>query len=216
MRGLPKRRDPPVSVIEPPITGETEDAQALAGHPTKRRLLLRNAGTLVCTSALTSGLGFVYWVLAARLFLPSDLGEASTAIAAMSLIAPFTILGFGTLLIAELPGTRMNRTSLVTTTVTISAIVGSAVALLATQILPTSFLGLPGIGHQVVITALFVAGTAAQGVGFMLDQALLSLVGGGMQLLRNAVGSVGKVPILDRRHFDMDIDPVSMLRWWSI
>ena len=48
---------------------------------------------------LTAGLGFIYWTVAARMFAVADFGESTTAISAMSLIAPFTVLGFGTALI---------------------------------------------------------------------------------------------------------------------
>ncbi len=165
-------------------------------HRRKRAFLVRSAAALISTSMVTSALGFVYWVLAARLFPAADVGESATAIAAMSLIAPLTMLGFGTLLIAELPGRRTGRASQVSTAALISFLIGSLMALTAALTLPGSFLGLSGIGSNPVITALFVLGAATQGVGLILDQALLSLVGGGMQLLRNTIQSIGKVVLL--------------------
>jgi O-antigen/teichoic acid export membrane protein len=172
------------------------DAALDAEHRGKRRVLVRSASALVSTSAVTAGLGFVYWVVAARLFSPADLGRSATAIAAMSLIAPFAMLGFGTLFIAELPGTRQRRATLVATAAVVSGVAGTVIALVAALTLPTSVLGLPGIGREFPITALFVAGVAAQGVGLLLDQALLSVVGGKLQLLRNAVASVSKLVFL--------------------
>ena len=171
-------------------------ADGAADHRRKRLLLVRSAAALVSTSTVTAGLGFVYWVAAARLFPPSDLGESATAIAAMSLIAPFTILGLGTLLISQLPATLGDRATLIATAAMLSAVIGSLMALLCAVLLPGEFLGLPGIGHEVPITALFVAGAAAQGVGLLLDQALLSFVGSGMQLLRNTVAVVSKLAFL--------------------
>jgi O-antigen/teichoic acid export membrane protein len=129
-------------------------------------------------------------------FPASDVGESSTAISAMNLIAPFTVLGFGTLLMIELPAMRGGRSALVSTASIASALVGSVVALACAFLLPSSFIGLPGIGHDVAITILFTAAVATQGVGLLLDQALLSLVGGGIQLGRNAIQATVKLVLL--------------------
>lgn len=167
-----------------------------AQYRSKMRFLLRSAASLVSTSIVTSVLGFVYWTVAARAFPASDVGESSTAISGMNLIAPFTVLGFGTLLMVELPAMRGGRARLVSSAAMLSAVVGSVVALLCAFLLPSSFIGLPGIGHDVAITALFTAAVATQGVGLLLDQALLSLVGGGMQLGRNVIQATVKLALL--------------------
>jgi O-antigen/teichoic acid export membrane protein len=159
----------------------------------QRGFLVRSALALVSTSFLTSGLGFIYWAASARLFPPSDLGAASAAIAAMNLIAPLTNLGFGSLLLAELPGMRAGRSELVATATVVGGIFGGAVALICAMVLPPNFLGLPGVGSDGSATLLFAAGVAAQGVGMMLDSALLSVAGGGPQFRRNATLSVVKL-----------------------
>lgn len=165
-------------------------------HRRKIDFLLRSAATLISTSVVTSGLGFLYWAFAARAFDARDVGESSTAIAAMSVIAPFTVLGLGTLLIVELPKREADRARLVTTAALASGAIGSAIALLCAYLLPGKFLGLPDIGHRPGITALFVAATATQGMGNLLDSALLSMVGGGTQLRRNTIQAVVKLVLL--------------------
>lgn len=165
-------------------------------HRSKLRFLVRSAAALVSTSIVTSALGFAYWAIAARVFVATEVGESSTAISAMSLIAPFTVLGFGTLLMAQLPKMRSDRAALVATTCLISGTVGAAVAALCAFTLPSSFIGLPGIGHDIGITALFIAAVATQSIGLLLDNALLSVVGGGMQLGRNTVQAVVKMVLL--------------------
>lgn len=167
-------------------------------HQHRRRIdfLLRSAAALVSTSVVTSGLGFIYWAVAARAFNARDVGESATAIAAMSVIAPFTVLGLGTLLIVELPKLQADRARLVTTATLASGALGSMIALLCAFLLPGTFLGLPDIGQQIGITALFVAATATQGMGNLLDSALLSMVGGGTQLRRNAIQAFVKLVLL--------------------
>ena len=165
-------------------------------HRRKIDFMLRSAAALVSTSVVTSGLGFLYWAVAARSFDAVDVGESATAIAAMSVIAPFTVSGMGTLLIVELPRLQKDRARLVTTAALASGALGSLIALLCAFLLPGKFLGLPDIGKQAGITALFVAATATQAIGSLLDSALLSMVGGGMQLRRNAIQAAVKLALL--------------------
>jgi O-antigen/teichoic acid export membrane protein len=165
-------------------------------HRRQRGFLVRSALALVSTSFLTSGLGFIYWAVSARLFPPSNIGEAATAIAAMNLIAPLTTLGFGTLLLAELPAMRAGRSELVSTAAVVSGIFGGGLALIGAMVLPAGLLGLPGVGRDGSATLLFAAGVAAQGVGMLLDSALLSVAGGGPQLWRNATLAVAKLVLL--------------------
>lgn len=166
----------------------------------RRRLnlgfLVRSTIALISTSVITSGLGFVYWALAARLFSVSDVGASATAISAMNLIAPFTVLGLGTALVSRLPAMPSDRAELVSGAALICGAVGGAVALILTLVLPSDFLGLPGVGHQVFPTLLFAGGVAAQAIGLMLDSALLSVLGGGVQFWRNTVFAIAKLVLL--------------------
>lgn len=167
-----------------------------AEHQSKLGFLLRNAASLVSTTVVTSGLGFVFWVVAARLFPASAVGGGAAGLAAMNVIAPFTVLGFSTTLMAQLPTMRDRRAQLVSSAALVCGLAGGIVAFLCTLVLPASFLGIPAVGHQAWATALFAAGVAAQSVGNMLDSALLSVIGGGIQLSRNIIHAVVKLALL--------------------
>lgn len=164
-------------------------------HLGKLRFLLRSAAALASTSVVTAGLGFVYWAFAARIFPAANVGEASTAIAAMNLIAPLALLGLGTLLIAELPTIADRRATLVSTAALLTGVAAGAVAYACAFLLPGDFLGLPGIG-SVGVASIFAAAVATQAIGMLLDQALLSMVGGGMQLRRNLIQALTKLGLL--------------------
>lgn len=175
-------------------TGAVPDVEP--GRQRERGFLVRTAAALVSTSFLTSALGFIYWAVAARLFPPSNIGEAATAIAAMNVIAPLTTLGFGTLLLAELPTMSARRAELVSTLALFSGVSGGGLALICALVLPPEFLGLPGVGRDGGTTLLFGAAVAVQSVGMMLDSALLSVAGGGPQLWRNTTLAVVKLGLL--------------------
>lgn len=177
------------------MTGPVEEG-VQARYRRKVGFLVRSAASLVSTSVVTSGLGFVYWTVAARMFSASEVGEAATAIAAMSLIAQFTVLGFGTALVFKLPTMASGRAELVSTAVVVCAVVGGAVAVMCGVLLPDSFVGLPGVGHDLFTTLLFAGGIAAHSVAMMLDSALLSVAGGGIQLGRNVIHAIAKLVLL--------------------
>lgn len=180
------------------MTGEgspKDEAERHAEHRSKLRFLLHSAASLASTSVVTAGLGFVYWAVAARTFPAASVGESSTAVAAMNLIAPLTLLGFGTLLMTELPTMRAGRSALVSTAALVAGSVAGLAAFFCAFTLPAGFLGLPDIATPAV-AALFAATVATQSVGSLLDQALLSLIGGGMQFRRNVIQSLVKLALL--------------------
>jgi len=165
-------------------------------HRRNLTFLVKSAVFLSATTVVTSGLGFAYWALAARLFSASDVGASATAIAAMNLIAPFVIVGLGTALASRLPTLPGNRAELVSTAALFCGVVGGGVALALALVLPSGFLGLPGIGRQTAPTLLFAGGVAIQGIALMLDTALLSVVGGGIQFWRNTIFATTKLLFL--------------------
>lgn len=179
--------------------------------------LLRSALALVSTSALTSGLGFAYWALAARLTSATEVGEAATAIAAMSLLAPFATLGLGTLLIARLPTLTEGRPQLVVSAALASGAAGALLALGCAVLLPDSFLGIPSLGTDPFATTVFALGVSAHGVGLVLDQALLSIAGGGPQLGRNAVLAMSKLVLLVGFALTLDqLDSLTIYDSWLL
>ena len=68
--------------------------------------LLRNAGSLAGTTGLTSLLGAVFWIIAAREFSPKAVGYGSAATSATVLLGVVGEFGLGTMLIGELPKRR--------------------------------------------------------------------------------------------------------------
>jgi len=67
--------------------------------------IYRNSINLILATVINSIIGFIFWLVAARVYAPTDVGIASTLISAMSLIAIFAYLGFNVSLIRFLPHT---------------------------------------------------------------------------------------------------------------
>lgn len=160
------------------------------------RVILINAGSLIGTTAITSGLGFVYWWLAARKFSPEAVGFSSALISTMSLLGSFAILGMGTLLISELPNQRGKEFSLISTALILVGCVGGGTgvvyALVVSNFSPAFHILGAGIGNIL----LFALGVSLTAVTLVLDQALIGLLRGELQLWRNGTFAAVKLAAL--------------------
>jgi O-antigen/teichoic acid export membrane protein len=157
---------------------------------------LTNSGSLVGTSLLTSGLGFAYWWVAARSFPAEAVGAASAAISAMALVGMLGMFGMGTLLLAELPRTPARQWSLITTCMLVAATVAGVAGVgyvIAANVLDTGLRVAVGSPVASVLLAVAIAVNAAT---LVLDEGLVGLLRGRLQLLRNAYFAVGKLIML--------------------
>jgi hypothetical protein len=115
----------------------------------------------------------------------------------MMLLGIVAVLGYGTLLVGELPGRPAPEQRV---------IIGHAAVVVSTAgaLLGLLWVGIsPLIGHtfQRAVSdpgsvLLFVAGVAGTGVGAMLDQAVLGLGRAGAQVTRNLIASSCKFPLI--------------------
>ncbi|MEO5833169.1 MAG: hypothetical protein ABIR83_07330 [Nakamurella sp.] len=167
-----------------------------------RRGLRRVAGisaSLVGSQALTSVLGLVFWTLAARTFATSAVGVAGAAVSMMMLLGSLGSMGLGTLLIARLPVTEaagrrvMVRTCLFTAG-TVGALLAVLVPVIAIHVFGADNLR-PIAGSPWALLGL-AAGTALTSVVLVLDQAVLTIGFGSLQLERNITASVVKIVAL--------------------
>lgn len=71
--------------------------------------LYRNSFWLMAGSFSMAGIGFFYWIIAARLYTPEQIGLATTFLSAVSLISSLAMLGFGTTLIRYLPTSEVKE-----------------------------------------------------------------------------------------------------------
>ncbi len=155
------------------------------------------SASLVSTTAVTSVLGLVYWTLAARQTSVVAVGIAGAAVSLMMLLGNVGMLGLGTLLIAEVPRIATGRRRLLVRTSLAASGAASAalglVAALAVHVLPVG--GLREVGSP-FNTLDFAVGTGIMGLTMVLDQAVLAVGSGRIQLERNIVSSAAKVVAL--------------------
>ena len=157
--------------------------------------LLRNAGSLVATTGVTSAFGFGYWIYAARVFPQAAVGYGSAAISTMMLLGTIGMFGIGTMLIGELPR-RKSPGGLIMAGI-IASFVGSLIIGAGFSLVARAF-----GNHFVEITgtfgrmAIFSFGVAITSATLVFDEATIGLMRGGLQLNRNVAVSIAKVVAL--------------------
>ncbi|HEY1359140.1 MAG TPA: hypothetical protein VGF21_12620, partial [Thermoleophilaceae bacterium] len=158
-----------------------------------RGSVITNAMSLFGSTVVTSLFGFSFWVVAAHTFSRSAVGAGGAAISAMQLVAMFSMLGLGTLLIGELSRKAGNPARLITTALVASTATGIVLGLLVavgaralSDIVPDGFAGL----------GLFAATAGVSGALLVLDDATVGLSRASWQFWRNLVFSILKLAAL--------------------
>ncbi len=160
------------------------------------RTIIANAGSVVGTTASTSALGFMYWWLAARLFMPAAVGLAGATVSAMTLLGTVGMLGFGTLLIGELPNRPGKEFSLIGTLLVVSGLAGTVLGLLFALIAPHLSENFHPLTANAINIALFALGVGIASAAQVLDQALIGLLRGSLQFWRNTFFAIAKLALL--------------------
>jgi O-antigen/teichoic acid export membrane protein len=160
--------------------------------------LLADAGAFVASTVATSGFGFIFWVVAARLYPPSAVGLGSAAISMMYLIGNISRVGLDITLARTLPSTRdgQQRRALVSAGLLVVfaiAILTSAVFLVQHLLALQVTAALDGTPWR---ACLFVATCGGWGVGLVLDQVLLVNRQGQVMVWKNATISSTRLVLL--------------------
>ncbi len=162
----------------------------------ENRSLLSNAGSMVGTALVTSLLGAAFWLVSTHYFTQNSVGIASAAISAMTLLGFMATVGLGTLLMGELPRLEVGHRSLINAALITTASIGSALGLAFLVIAPLVSANFDALRSGWVAALVFVIGVGLTALTFVLDQALIGLLRGGLQLSRNIVFTVVKLVAL--------------------
>lgn len=158
--------------------------------------IVLNAGSLIGTTAVTSGLGFAFWWLAARMFSTEAVGLATATISTMTLLGSFAVLGFGTLLIGELPRQRGKESSIISAAALLVGGMGIILGVLYALVAPHLSTAFQALGANVENIALFAVGVSLTAITLVLDQAFIGLLRGELQFWRNALFAGAKLGAL--------------------
>src|SRR6266487_206768 len=160
------------------------------------RVMLINTGSLVGTTAVTSGLGFAYWWVAAHQYTPEAVGLASANVSVMMLLGGIGMFGWGTLLITELSRQPGREVPLISTSLVVVGIIGGIIGALFAIFAPDISAQFASLRASVLDIVAFAVGVSLTAVTAILDQALIGFLQGNLQFWRNAFFSAAKLVLL--------------------
>ena len=175
--------------------GVSSGAAEHAGLRVRRKSMTTSATGLILGKLAQMGLGFLFWIVAARMASTDDVGLAAAAVSAIMLCTQMSVLGTGAAFILRYP--RSDRPSDLLDTaialVTVAALVVSGAALIVMTFFLDTFSGLVSqASFSVVFTAVAVLGTMA----LLFDQVAMALSRGDQVLVRNAMSGVTAIIVL--------------------
>jgi len=181
----------------------------------ERRMLL-NSISMFGTAVVTALLGAAYWLVAARSFSETAVGIGSAAVSAMTLLGFLATVGLGTLLMGELPRLTEARRGLINAALAVSAGIGAVLGLAFALLAPLASSNLDPLSSSAVAIFVFTLGTALTGAAVVLDQAMIGLLRGGLQLTRNiAFSTIKLLALLAIPFFVGSGDSVALYATWT-
>lgn len=162
----------------------------------RRTQVLAPFSSLVLAQVAGSGLGFVFWVLAARYLATGTVGVSSAAVTSQTLVGSLAMLGLGTLLIGEVKALDPARQRhLLTSALGVAGAAGVVLGATVVLLSPLLSSSLQVAFSDSLLATLFVVGVATTGVGLVLDQSVLGLGRSRLQVWRNLIASGLRFPI---------------------
>ena len=195
------------------------DLTALA-RSTRERLgrdrLFRNSAAIMLTTVVTSGLGYVIWLTVARVAGPDVSGDGAAVTSLLMAATLVAAIGPAAAMIEWLPRARgalewRQRVTAGLVATSVASLVGGLVALwLGGWVLHVS----PSL-RTPAGAVLFVVGTVATAHGSLFDFVCISRARGSMMLLRNAIASATRIPVV-LLPLAVDGHPAQVLTAWSL
>ncbi len=170
----------------------------------------------MATTLVNSALGYVFWVIGARLFPPATVGIVAALIAAGSTVGILAYAGVGMTLIHSLPQARDGREWSLTLQagLLITLLLALGGALLVVGALPVASMHF-GLLRDLPDAAVFIVGTATWSLGSAMDYAFIAERRAHLMLARNAIHAVAKLVLVGLIVWLAAHGPTSLLLAWS-
>ena len=155
---------------------------------------LGNSLALILGRFSSSGLGFLTWLLTARLYTTAEVGIASGVISAMMLCVQLALLGLNSAFIALYPKHHQQPSKLLNTTLNIVSLAALLAAFLFLLLSSVMFHELSVVSKSLIYVLLFVGVTLFGTVNTFMDHVSIAIRRGDQVLVRNV--SFGVITIV--------------------
>jgi O-antigen/teichoic acid export membrane protein len=179
----------------------TENAQSQSRQSLLKRLnhlilnkidtrKLWNSLALILGRFSSSGLGFLTWLITARLYATTEVGIASGVISAMMLCVQLALLGLNSAFVALYPKHRQQPSKLLNTTLNIVSLAALVAAFLFLLLSSVMFHELSVVSKSLIYVLLFLGVTLFGTVNTFMDHVSIAIRRGDQMLVRNVLFGV--------------------------
>lgn len=158
--------------------------------------LFRNAYALIISAASTSGLGFIFWVVAARYYTPETVGLNSAAISAMMLIAGLAQFNLRAAMIRFIPSTGRATVRLVAYSYFLTLIAAACICAFFVSQLNAWGSALDFLGSRPLSTLWFTAAAMSWAIFSLQDKVLIGLRQASWLPIENFLFASAKIALL--------------------
>lgn len=162
----------------------------------RMRDFLLSSASLGASQAVTAVVGFVFWIIAARLFSQSEVGVASAVISGMSLVGAIGVMGLGTLLIYDIPRHPGREMGMIAASLIASMAIGGLLGLAFVAAAPFLSSELGPVGATAIMVVTVAIGAGLTSASLVIDQAVIGLMRSSLQLVRNILASLLRLALL--------------------
>lgn len=157
--------------------------------------LYRNSIYLMLSTLVMSILGFIFWMIGARLFTTEQVGLAITLISVTGLIVSFSLLGLNTGLVRYLPSAKdkNKKINTVFTLVAIVTIIISSIFLLSTRILSPKLMF---VHDNIFLAFVFIVFMVFTSFSSLIDSIFIAYRNSKFVLIKNTIFSSLKIVLL--------------------
>ena len=152
--------------------------------------MLHNSVALILAKVFSLGLGFLAWLVAARLFTASDVGLASAAVAGMMLCVQFAMVGVGSSIINLFPSAQRDPRRLLDSAFSIVGLASLGASAIFLLFAATALQELRRVATDPAFAAVFILLGLFGAIGVLLDQVSTVLRRGDQALTRNVAAGV--------------------------
>jgi O-antigen/teichoic acid export membrane protein len=182
--------DAPATVAEPGGIVRRSLTQLRHNH------MVRNSMYSLLSTGLQAGLGFAFWIIAARIFTAPEVGRATSLISATTFIGFIALFGLNSTISRYLP-TTSHRDMLLTVAVVTVAVGGTIIALAYVVALPLIAPQLRFVDERVLFAFGFVALTCATTINKLTDYIFIASRRTGINaFLDGGIGGVVRLLLL--------------------
>jgi len=171
-----------------------------------------NSGALAIGAIATAGLGFAYWWLAARMFPPEAIGNASAILSVVGLMGLLGEAGLGTLLIGEIVRHPNKGAALVGAAASVG--VALTIGLALSFVVVAHFAASTNLIDGWLTGILFVLGCGLTAFSMVVDQAFVGSLNSSIRMIQQVLFSVFKLMLIAAIPFVSRTSSTAILMTW--